>query len=166
MHFKSFALASLAAAAVSAQSPPTLVKLLESTPDIGNLTTLVSRYPRLVSALKNATDITILAPSNEAFVKFVKGPGSKIRFNDSALIEAVLAYHVLQGAVAASDFATKPAFVPTLLDAPFANVTDGQVVEAVKNGTDAVIVSGLKAVSKVTKAVRTGGTGGARPAKR
>lgn len=153
MQYKSLALASLAAAAVSAQSPPTLAKLLASTPQLSSLTKLLSGYPADLAALANATDITILAPSNAAFAALF-GPGDiKVPANETKIVEAVLTYHILQKAVPSSEFSTTPAFVPTFLDKPFANVTDGQVVEGVKNGSSVVIVSGLKQASKVTTAV-------------
>ena len=153
MQYKSLALASLAAAAVSAQSPPTLAKLLESTPELSSLTKILGNYPDDAAALANATDITILAPSNNAFATLFGGSDLVIPENQTKIVEAVLTYHILQQAVPSSDFSTTPAFVPTYLDAPFANITDGQVVEGIKNGSDVVVVSGLKQASKVIKAV-------------
>lgn len=155
MYSNWLALASLAVAAVSAQSDPTLVKLLEATPDVSSLATLVGALPELASFLLNATDITILAPTNDAFAKFQKTVGAGLKANDTALIEALLSYHVLQQAVPSSDFSDTPAFVPTLLTSPYANVTGGQVVEGALNGSDVIITSGLKSTSKVVKAVRT-----------
>lgn len=155
MHFKSLALTSLAVAAVSAQSSatPTLGDVLQSTPEVSNLTAILGQYPALAGALVNATDITIVAPSNEAFVKFIQGPGRAFA-NNTRAVEQLLAYHVLDGLVPSSDFSATPAFVPTLLNTPtLTNVTDGQVVEGVVNGTDVEIISGLKQVSKVVKAV-------------
>lgn len=153
MQYKSLALASLAAAAVSAQTPPTLAKLLESTPELASLTKVLGSYPEDVAALANASDITILAPSNEAFATLFGGSEIKIPENETKIVEAVLTYHILQQKVPSSDFSTTPAFVRTFLDAPYTNITDGQVVEGVKNGSDVVIVSGLKQASKVIKAV-------------
>ena len=158
MQFKTLALASLAAVAVSAQGSPSLSGLLSSTSDLSTLNGLLGQLPRVAAALANATDITILAPSNEAFATLFGGSDIKINASTSAAVEAVLAYHVLQGAIPSSDITTTPAFIPTLLTAPFANVTGGQVVEAIKNGSDVLFVSGLKSVSKVVKPVSDGRT--------
>lgn len=163
MQYKSLALASLATAVVSAQSPPTLAEVLQSKTELSSLTQLFGRYPEAAAALANATGITVLAPSNDAFATAFGGSEIKIPDNETALVGAVLSYHVLQETVASSDFSTTPAFVPTFLDAPFTNITDGQVVEGVKNGSDVVIVSGLKSASKVTTAVCSHGTEGCYP---
>lgn len=152
MQYKSLALASLAAAAVSAQSLP---ELLASTPELSTLATLLGQFPEAAAALANATDISILAPSNTAFATLFGGEEIKIPENETKVVEAVLSYHILQETLESSDFTETPAFVSTLLGAPFANVSDGQVVEGLKNGSDVVIVSGLKQVSKVTTAVCT-----------
>ena len=156
MYVKSLALAALAAAAVSAQSSPSLVEVLQSTPEISNLTTLVSQFPGLARALINATeDLTILAPTNEVFATFLKGPGAAlVANNETGLIEGLLGYHVLKGAVPSTDITTTPAFVASVVDVPaLTNVTGGQVVELAKNGSDVVAVSGAKSASKVVKAV-------------
>ena len=150
MQYKSLALASLAVAAVSAQSLPDLLK---STPDLSTLAALLGRYPEDAAALANATGITILAPSNTAFATLFGGSDIKIPDNETEIVEAVLSYHILQEPVESADLSATPAFVPTLLDTPYANVTNGQVVEGFTNGSDVVFVSGLKQVSKVTKAV-------------
>lgn len=155
MHFKSLALASLAAAAVSAQSAPSLAKLITSTPELSTLGALLARDPNAAAALANVSDYTVLAPSNDAFTALFGGPGlTKVPANATAAIEAVLTYHILQKAVPSSQFSSTPAFVPSFLTAPFANVTGGQVVEGVKNGSKVEIISGLKSVSTVIKAVR------------
>lgn len=166
LSFKSLAWASLAVATVSAQSdPPTLLDLLKDTPEVTSLAGAVASLPDLANFLLNATDITILAPTNDAFAKFLKTPGVSLSPNNTDLIEALLAYHVLQQTLPSSEFSETPAFVPTLLDTPYTNVTGGQVVEGALNGSDVVITSGLKATSKVVKAVCTR-VGGAWPNKK
>ena len=156
LSFKSLAWASLAVATVSAQSdPPTLYDVLKDNSDVTALTGIVAGLPELADFLLNATDITILAPTNDAFAKFRKAAGATLSGNDTDLIEALLAYHVLQQTVPSSEFGETPAFVPTLLDTPYTNVTGGQVVEGALNGSDVIITSGLKATSKVVKAVCT-----------
>jgi uncharacterized surface protein with fasciclin (FAS1) repeats len=151
MRFRIFAVAALAAGA-EAQS---LAALLASTPDLSNLTSYLKLFPSLVASLSSAKNITILAPSNEAFAKILNAPAAAaITTNDTALIQAVVTYHILNGTYPASAVESTPAFIPTLLDNPqFENVTGGQVVEAVTEGTNVVFISGLLARSVVTKAV-------------
>lgn len=153
MQFKLLTLAALAAGA-SAQMM-NLTALLSSTPQLSNLTTYVSFYPAVLDALSAAKNITILAPSNEAFSKLMASPaGAAIQANDTALIQAVLTYHVLNGTYPASEVTAMPAFIPTLLmNMNYTNVTGGQVVEAVKMGSNVTFISGLLMNSTVTKAV-------------
>ena len=147
------ALAALAAAA-SAQSM-NLTAALAATPELSNLTSYVSLFPDLLSSLAAAQNITILAPSNEAFAKFLSSPaGAVINSNDSRSIQAVLEYHLLNGTYPASAITDTPSFVPTLLtDSSYSNVTGGQVVEAVRQGDSVVFYSGLLNNSTVTTAV-------------
>ena len=131
-----------------------LTAALTSTPDLSNLTQYVSLFPELLSTLGSATNITILAPSNEAFAKFLSGPSaSTITNNDTTAIQAILQYHVLNGTYPASAITDTPAFVPSLLNDPtYANVTGGQVVQAVRQSDSVVFYSGLLANSTVTTA--------------
>ncbi|KAL9130543.1 MAG: hypothetical protein Q9217_001311 [Psora testacea] len=159
MQYKFLSVAALAAGA--AAQTMNLTASLMATPDLSNLTQYVSLFPQLLSTLASANNITILAPSNEAFAKFLNSPaGSAITNNDTATIQALLQYHVLNGTYPASAITEKPAFVPTLLsDTSYANVTGGQVVEAIKQGDSVVFYSGLLANSTVTTA-DTNFTGG------
>ena len=154
MQFKYLSLAALAAGA-SAQTM-NLTAALMSSPDLTNLTTYVSLFPDLLTQLSMATDVTILAPSNEAFAAFLKSSaGAAFATNDTAAIKAVLMYHVLNGTHPAASIMSTPAFVPTMLtNTVYANVTGGQVVEAVTQGTNVEIYSGLLMNSTVTTPVR------------
>jgi uncharacterized surface protein with fasciclin (FAS1) repeats len=147
MLFHSLTVAALAAAAVSAQ---TLQAALSSTPELSNLTALVTQVD---SALfEDATDFTLLAPSNEALASFLRR--TTVNVSDPEVLAAVLSYHVLKSVVRSSDFQTTPAFVPTFLEPPrFTNVTGGQVVKGALNGTDVIVTSGGLRTSKVIQAV-------------
>ncbi|MCJ1259640.1 hypothetical protein MMC24_007479 [Lignoscripta atroalba] len=152
MQFKYLSLAALAATA-SAQSM-NLTGTLMATPELSNLTTYVSLFPELLSSLSSATNVTILAPSNDAFAKFMNSSaGSVIAANDTAAIQAVLSYHVLMGTYPSSAVMTTPAFIPTMLsNMAFSNVTGGQVVEAIMMGENVMFYSGLLQNSTVTTA--------------
>lgn len=156
------ALAALAATATAQNSStPSLTQLLGSTPQLSNLTQFVTLIPGLADSLGSAQDITILAPSNEAFTTFLNESGSAISINDTTIIRALLSYHVLNGTFYASNITETAAFAPTLLtDTAFTNVTGGQVVQAQTVGDKVYIFSGLGANSSVTTANQnfTGGT--------
>lgn len=152
MHFSLLSLAALASAA-AAQG---VVDTLKSDPQLSTLLNLAGKYPDLVKTLESLKDVTILAPTNDAFTLFLsESSGKEISSSDEAT-QALLSYHVLAAKVPASAFTTTPAFVPTLLNAPaYTNVTGGQVVEGKLNGTTIEITSGVLEVSKVVKGVRT-----------
>ncbi|MCJ1462719.1 hypothetical protein MMC07_001322 [Pseudocyphellaria aurata] len=148
MLFRLFSFAALAAVA-SAQN---LTAVLTSTPELSKLTSLASQYPDLVKALSSAEDVTILAPNNAAFDKYLTPTILRLIQQYPKIAEAVLTYHVLRATVPASAFVTAPAFIPTLLESPdLTNVTGGQVVEGFAKGKDIEIVSGLRKVSTVVK---------------
>ncbi|KAI9882225.1 MAG: hypothetical protein M1823_006027 [Watsoniomyces obsoletus] len=154
MQFKTLSLTALLSAAATAQNM-NLTALLTGAPELSNLTTYVSMFPQLLTTLASASNITILAPSNEAFAKLLASPaGAAIMANDTAAIQAVLSYHVLNGTYPASAIPEMmSAFVPTLLTSPrFTNVTGGQRVGAMRSGSNVNITSGLKAMSMVTRA--------------
>lgn len=150
MYCKIFSVAALAATA-SAQMM-NLTAALMGSPDLSNLTTLVSANQQLLGSLSMANNITILAPSNEAFAKIVNS--AAISMNDTVAIQALLTYHVLNGTYSAAQITNMPAFVPTrLTDMMYSNVTGGQVVEAIKVMDNVTFYSGLLANSTVTQAV-------------
>ncbi|KAI9893336.1 MAG: hypothetical protein M1814_000466 [Vezdaea aestivalis] len=129
-----------------------LTALLAATPQLSNLTTFVTQFPALAAQLSNATNITILAPSNAAFAKLLAGGGASA-LADTTLVQSLLSYHVLAGTYRAAAITNSSAFVPTLLTNPrYANVTGGQRVEVKKVGSTVEIISGLKSVSNVTTA--------------
>lgn len=150
MHFTLLSLFALASAAAA----QTLVDTVQSDPDLSTLLNIASKYPDLVKNVESQENVTILAPTNEAFAAWSTTPlGEQILTSDDA-VQELLSYHVLGAKVPASAFKTTPAFVPTLLNTPaFTNVTGGQVVEGKLNGTTIEITSGALEVSKVVKGV-------------
>ena len=150
MYYKLFVVAALAA--MTSAQMMNLTAALMGSPDLSNLTTLVSANQQLLGALSMAKNITILAPSNEAFAKVASS--AAISMNDTMAIQALLSYHVLNGTYSAAQIKNTPAFVPTMLtNTMYSNVTGGQVVEAVKIMNNVTFYSGLLANSTVTKAV-------------
>src|SRR5947209_11735527 len=116
---------------------------------------LLGTQPAIVSALGSATNITILAPNNDALGKLLNSSAGMALASMPDVVTAVLQYHVLNGTYPASAFSATPAFAPTLLtNTSYTNVTGGQMIEAYANGSSVYIVSGNLAKSTVTKAVR------------
>ena len=159
MHFRTLAVAGLASVAAG----QTLTDALADQPSLSNLTTYLNVYPDLLSQLDGMDNITVLAPNNQAFAAATNSEtGAAFATNDTDTITALFSYHVLQGAYPSFD--TMPEFVPTALmdQAMFANVTDGQVVEAVADSDMAnatvTFTSGLLQNSSVVSSVNfTGG---------
>ncbi|KAF1999586.1 FAS1 domain-containing protein [Amniculicola lignicola CBS 123094] len=150
-HLPLLALAALTAAQNNTNS--SLVATLSNNPDLSNLTTFLGTIPGLVETLSAATNITIIAPSNQAFADLLAIPGIEAVTSDPGAVAALLQYHVLNGMYMANQITNMSAFVPTLLtNGSFTNVTGGQVVEAVMMGEQTLFYSGLLANSSVVQA--------------
>jgi transforming growth factor-beta-induced protein len=115
---------------------------------------LLGTVPDLAQALSTIQNVTILAPSNDAFSRLMsRNPMSAQLMRDPRLLTGVLQYHVLMGNLPSSGFSTTPKFAPSLLTTPFANVTGNQKVELVKVNNTAMIFSGFKQMAMVVTAV-------------
>lgn len=141
------------ATAASAQQMMDLAAALGSIPELSNLTNTVSAFPELVSGLSMTPNLTLLAPSNEAFAELLQSDMASA-LQDPAMITALLQYHVLNGTYYAANVTETPLFLPTaLMNMTYENVTGGQVVEAVMSQNQVVFYSGLRMNSTVTQAV-------------
>jgi len=151
MYIKQLSILALAGNAF-AQQTPTLAQALNSTSELSALAGVLGLVPNIVTALSSASNITILAPSNNAFGKVPNATLSTLMSN-TGMLSALLQYHVLSGVFPASAITNMSAFVPTLLtNATYANVTGGQRVKAIKSGSTVNIFSGLLDNSTVTTA--------------
>ncbi len=151
MQMKHLSLAAFVAAAAAQQN---LRDTLAGNEATSNLTTFLGMFPDLLNQLNEAENITILAPSNEAFSALLEGDAGEMIRSDTGMIQALLQYHVLSGTFPASSVTNMSAFIPTMLmNETYANVTDGQVVEAVAVQDKVLFFSGLLANSTVTQAV-------------
>lgn len=127
------------------------------------LNNILADQPDLVRTLGSATNVTLLAPSNDAFNRFLNTSSGSAAANDSGALVALLTYHVLTGTYYASNLTSLngPAFIPTLLsNTSYANVTGGQRVEATTQNSGLSFISGSGQLSNVTTANVnfTGGT--------
>lgn len=152
MHSKSIAMLALAGYALAQNDTQSLNATLSGNENLSNLTALLSTVPELLAVLGGTSNITILAPSNEAFAEFQNSSQAEMA-TDPEYLAALLSYHVLNGTYTASQISNTSAFVPTLLvNSSYSNVTGGQVVEAIARDDSVVFYSGLLANSTVTQA--------------
>ncbi|KKY21267.1 putative beta-ig-h3 fasciclin [Diplodia seriata] len=149
---KHITLAALASTAL-AQTTQDLNATLSGIPELSNLTTYLGLVPEVLSSLSGANNITILAPSNDAFNQLMNTSLGTALTQDPGLIQAVLTYHVLNGTYNSSQITEDSQFVPTLLTDPaYANVTGGQRVEVEEEDDNVVFYSGLLQNATVTRA--------------
>ncbi|KXT08179.1 hypothetical protein AC579_608 [Pseudocercospora musae] len=163
MHFKSFFLSTIFSVVVAQD----LVSVLKSQPDLSTLLGALEKIPELTKTVAAACNITILAPTNDAFACIPPNSevGKALAAGDTEAITALIAYHVLNGTYESTDFKKTPTFVHSLLTPALTiggeavtNVTKGQNVELILNGTAAEIISGGGKVSSVTQAnIQVGG---------
>lgn len=106
--------------------------------------------PQFTQALTMQSNVTILAPSNDAFEQAMKAMPTLT--NDMNMVTALLQYHIISGVMMSSAFTETPQFVSTYMGMPFAMVTGNQKLELVKMDNMAMIFSGFKQMSSVSKA--------------
>lgn len=146
------------ASAVLAQTNgtvPSLTKALNSSSQLTSLSGVLALpgLAQLVESLSNAQNVTLLAPSNEAFASLGNETLGALSANEG-LLTALLQYHVLNGTILSSAITNESTFVPTLLtNQLFTNVTSGQVVEATTSNGNVTFFSGLLSNSSVAQAV-------------
>ncbi|KAK2040870.1 Fasciclin-domain-containing protein [Colletotrichum somersetense] len=139
-----------------------LAALLASQDDLSTLLELVGLVDGLAETLSSAFNITIMAPTNQAFANVPRdvpeGQAIELR-NDTVAVGALLANHVFRGVYPSNVITNVPTFAQTLLDdsyisavQPFSNFTGGAYNGLVKNGDDVCVLSGELTVSTVTQA--------------
>ncbi|KAI5206025.1 FAS1 domain-containing protein [Aureobasidium subglaciale] len=152
----------LALMAGSVMAQGDLADLLSSQPDLSTLLELVSLVDGLADTLAAASNITIFAPTNDAFARVPRDEpeGSAIEYrNETVAVAALLANHVFKGSYPSDVITDIPTFAQTLLDSsyvtttqPFSNITGGAYNGLVKNGDDVCVLSGEQTISTVTQA--------------
>ncbi|CAG9990497.1 unnamed protein product [Clonostachys byssicola] len=138
--------------AAAQNNQPNLTQALQSAnSSLSTLTGLIATQNGTLELLNSLTDITILAPNNDALKTFL-GNTSVSQISPQQ-IGAILSYHVLNGTYYSDNVTSTPSFLPTLLNATeFTNVTGGQVVEAIKTDNNVTFLSGFRKKSNVTQA--------------
>lgn len=147
--------AALALALAATAYSQNLTQALGSQPDLTNLTTFLGPYLGQFAGLSN---ITLLAPNNDALTEFLNSSTAGAIATEPALVQAILSYHILNGTFQASDFSNATTFERTALQpGAYANVTGGQRV-GVQGGGNVTFVSGLLQTVQVTNSTNfTGG---------
>ncbi|MGB3777497.1 MAG: fasciclin domain-containing protein, partial [Tunicatimonas sp.] len=90
----------------AAEEPGTIAEIASGTDDLSTLVDALKRVPALLEAASNPeADLTVFAPTNDAFVAFLEGDD---RFTDLAsipddVLTSVLQYHILAGAKLAAE---------------------------------------------------------------
>lgn len=128
----------------------TLLELLKATPELSTLYNRINASTYLTGFLQNSSDFTLLAPSNDAFIK---GSGSGNMTDDQ--FTAFVQYSMLRGAFPKLSLGTERQFVNSNLNnSNFANVTGGQAVGLGIGGKGQVeVLSGNGTVSDSSKNV-------------
>ncbi|KAJ4305378.1 hypothetical protein N0V90_000909 [Kalmusia sp. IMI 367209] len=156
MQYRHLSLLALASSVLAQDNPNNTQSLnatLSGNDQLSNLTSFLSLDPRLLETLSQANNITILAPSNDAFTEFASTDAGRDVASNPGLLAALLQYHVLNGTFQSSQVSNTSTFIPTLLtNETYANVTGGQVVEAIQVGNETVFYSGLLQNATVTTA--------------
>ena len=154
LHRTSLLAVGLPALVAAAGNTPNLTALIASNSQLSGIASLFSAYPSVGGSFTNLTNITFFAPNNAA-IKAVEASGALSNVNPAFLLDG-LQYHVANGMIYASDISSTPTFAHTTLNnSLLTNVTGGQVVEAVLNGTNVDIIGGLKLGAQVVQAVST-----------
>lgn len=153
--FKALSLVALIGTAFG-QSMMDLNATLSSNNETSALAKLLQGYPALTQGLAAARNVTLLAPSNDAISALLNSSTGKMLTADPGLAQAVLQYHVLNGTYYASQVTNMSTFIPTMLNnMTYSNVTGGQRVNAILEGSNVTFFSGLNMNTTVMQAVST-----------
>ena len=147
----------------SATVAQSITSVLASAAELSSLNDQIKNLPHFSAYLDGLTDVTFLAPSNDALTSFFSSTTGTAASRDPTLLEAILTYHVQNGTwyePANSPGSGMPHFIRTELSSPqYTNVTKGQFVEGLHDVTGAgLLYSGLGDTAKIITTVRIGGT--------
>jgi uncharacterized surface protein with fasciclin (FAS1) repeats len=129
-----------------------LLSIIQTTPGtLSTLNSFINSSTQLRTGLAAANNFTFLAPSNDAFKKWLASQGST---PSQDVIDATLTYHLISGGFPTVLFNSNPRFVSSVLKTPaFANVSTGQTVELLQGGGKFEFLTGSNTVSTITSGV-------------
>ncbi|KAL8795796.1 MAG: hypothetical protein Q9182_007490 [Xanthomendoza sp. 2 TL-2023] len=148
---------SLATTAWAQDGTKDLTQLLQSNPNLTQFTTLLTSYGDIYANLSFQSDVTILAPNNDAFNKIpYSSLGAAFETNQSQIVRSVLQYHILTGRHPAAGYNSSFSFDKSWLQhINYTNVTGGQVVGGVQQaGNVNIFTSGMGTRSTLVTPVR------------
>jgi len=130
-----------------------LTQALSSNNQTSQLATVLGGFPALVNQLGGATNVTLLAPSNNALAALLNSSIGSSLASNPGLLQAVLQYHVLNGTYMADMVTNTSTFIPSALtNTSYTNVTGGQRVEAIRVDNNVTFFTGLLQNSSVVEA--------------
>ncbi|KAL8701345.1 MAG: hypothetical protein Q9224_000546 [Gallowayella concinna] len=148
---------SLASTAWAQNGTKDLTQLLQSNHNLSEFTALLTSYGDIYANLSFQSDVTILAPNNDAFHKIpYSSLGPAFEANQSQIVRSVLQYHILSGRHPAGGYNGTFSFDKSWLQhTNYTNVTGGQVVGGVQQaGNVNVFTSGMGTRSTLVTPVR------------
>ncbi|KAK5656843.1 hypothetical protein OQA88_4391 [Cercophora sp. LCS_1] len=154
------------ASAATAQTITLADMLASQNATLSILNGFLQQQQALFNTFSSASDITVLAPSNNALSSLPSSVLNQAN-TDPSYLSALLSYHVLNGTYYATNFSSSsspsPLYIRTLLNsASYANVTGGQrIISTTSPSSGAVtFISGSQASStlQTTDFNFTGGT--------
>ncbi|KAI0130109.1 beta-Ig-H3/fasciclin [Xylariales sp. AK1849] len=139
---------------IATAAAESLTNVLAANSDmLSTLNSLLGTVPQLTSALATAANITIVAPSNQAFTKLMTTmPNATAMTQNTTFVTTLLEYHVLSGMFSSSTFSTTPVFASSVLTTSSTLGTSAQKVELIESNKEALVLSGFKQASRVSKA--------------
>ena len=131
------------------------ISTVKGNSDLSNLTYYLDLFPDFLNTLNSTDNITLLAPSNEAFQSTLADQNSQ--FADARIVgyvDTVLSYHIVNGTWASSSISSTPQFLSTwLTDHNWTIMSGGQVVEAVTENGKPQFMSGFSKPSTIKTSV-------------
>ncbi|MCB1419678.1 MAG: fasciclin domain-containing protein [Notoacmeibacter sp.] len=140
---RKFAFAATLSLASMAAAPALAGNIVETAKGAGNFTTLLAAAEAagLAEALATGENLTVFAPTDEAFAKLPAGTVEDLlKPENKGKLAAILQYHVVPSKIMAGDIADGTAEVKTLK-------AEGDMTIEVTKNADGVMVDGAKVVA-------------------
>lgn len=134
-----------------------LIDVLQQYSELSTFARYVNSSVSLRTLISSADNVTLFAPSKDAFETWLSTQSPSLRDEGNDALEAVIRYNLTHGQFSALSISRQSQFAASFLaNSLYANVTGGQRVELVTDGSgNPQIVSGNKTVTGITTKVRT-----------
>ena len=115
---------------------------------------ILTTYPSIANELGNATNITLLAPDNNAINALLADISTSALLSDEGYLRALLLYHTLNGTYRTGDFSDHDRFIPTYLtNQSYTSLVGGQRLQAQRNDNNVTFTSYEKLNASVVSSV-------------